>query len=261
MIAVTQRFLPQLRVGRPGRIINIGASSLLQLTLGTARSTCRSRQGNRTAAAVPASSGRSLCCCAAAPMVLAAFSDATAGCETGTSQSPFVLRRARTVALPMFPQMSAAHAITIRMNSPVVPLFEYKMMNAGSQSGTVALPMFAPYACSKFGVEALSDCLRLELAGQVGGLSLHAIKESVQVHHPGAPTEHVSRAPLASSILAWQALRARLVHASESAEGRRDATMPFAGPNRIQKSEVVLRQRTTDVLLLLSRTRASRCAW
>jgi NAD(P)-dependent dehydrogenase (short-subunit alcohol dehydrogenase family) len=38
----------------------------------------------------------------------------------------------------------------------------------GSQSGTVALPMFAPYACSKFGVEALSDCLRLELAGQVG---------------------------------------------------------------------------------------------
>lgn len=50
MIAVTQRFLPQLRVGRPGRIINIGASSLLQLRLGTARSTlacCCGRSSSR----------------------------------------------------------------------------------------------------------------------------------------------------------------------------------------------------------------------
>lgn len=46
---------------------------------------------------------------------------------------------------------------------------------AGSQSGTVALPMFAPYACSKFGVEALSDCLRVELAGQVSTCSCHIL--------------------------------------------------------------------------------------
>lgn len=156
--------------------------------------------GNRTAAAVPASSGRSLRCCAAAPVVLAAVYDATTGFETGTPQSPFVLRQARSAAWWRCQcSRSSCNTIPNSPNSPVVPSSEYEMTNAGSQSGTVALPMFAPYACSKFGVEALSDCLRLELAGQVGGLPLHAIKDSVPVHHSGAPTERISRAPLVFS--------------------------------------------------------------
>lgn len=41
-----------------------------------------------------------------------------------------------------------------------------RIINIGSQSGVVATPLFGPYAMSKFAMEALSDSLRLELAGQ-----------------------------------------------------------------------------------------------
>ena len=60
--------------------------------------------------------------------------------------------------------MLTAHMVTV-IGKPAAP--QCCAIATGSQSGTVALPLFAPYACSKFGVEALSDCLRLELASQV----------------------------------------------------------------------------------------------
>lgn len=52
----------------------------------------------------------------------------------------------------------------------------------------MALPMFAPYACSKFGVEALSDCLRVELAGQVG-----VVLPNTQAHSAAQSAVHCRR--------------------------------------------------------------------
>ncbi|KAJ9526925.1 hypothetical protein QJQ45_025365 [Haematococcus lacustris] len=58
------------------------------------------------------------------------------------------------------------------------------------QAGTVALPLFGGYCASKFGLEALSDCLRYELHGQ--GIDVVCIK-------PGAVKSDIwSRAHLAS---------------------------------------------------------------
>jgi len=41
-----------------------------------------------------------------------------------------------------------------------------RIINMGSQSGTVAYPLFGGYSASKFGLEAVSDCLRYELDSQ-----------------------------------------------------------------------------------------------
>jgi NAD(P)-dependent dehydrogenase (short-subunit alcohol dehydrogenase family) len=43
-----------------------------------------------------------------------------------------------------------------------------RIVNVSSISGRVALPLFGPYAASKFALEALSDALRRELRGAVG---------------------------------------------------------------------------------------------
>ena len=42
-----------------------------------------------------------------------------------------------------------------------------RMVNVSSISGRVALPLFGPYAASKFALEALSDALRRELRAGV----------------------------------------------------------------------------------------------
>jgi NAD(P)-dependent dehydrogenase (short-subunit alcohol dehydrogenase family) len=39
-----------------------------------------------------------------------------------------------------------------------------RIVNVGSIAGRSAIPFLAPYAASKFAIEAISDCLRLELA-------------------------------------------------------------------------------------------------
>lgn len=39
-----------------------------------------------------------------------------------------------------------------------------RIVNIGSYAGTIALPLFGAYNVSKFGLEALSDVLRYELA-------------------------------------------------------------------------------------------------
>ena len=41
-----------------------------------------------------------------------------------------------------------------------------RIVNIGSQAGTISLPLMSPYSCSKFALEALSDSLRYELAPQ-----------------------------------------------------------------------------------------------
>ncbi|KAJ9527708.1 hypothetical protein QJQ45_025984 [Haematococcus lacustris] len=65
-----------------------------------------------------------------------------------------------------------------------------RIINISSQAGTVALPLFGGYCASKFGLEALSDCLRYELHGQ--GIDVVCIK-------PGAVKSDIwSRAHLAS---------------------------------------------------------------
>jgi NAD(P)-dependent dehydrogenase (short-subunit alcohol dehydrogenase family) len=43
-----------------------------------------------------------------------------------------------------------------------------RIVNVSSISGRVALPLYGPYAASKFALEALSDSLRRELRGAVG---------------------------------------------------------------------------------------------
>ncbi|KAJ9525655.1 hypothetical protein QJQ45_003323 [Haematococcus lacustris] len=48
-----------------------------------------------------------------------------------------------------------------------------RIINISSQAGTVALPLFGGYCASKFGLEALSDCLRYELHGQGIDVVLH----------------------------------------------------------------------------------------
>ena len=43
-----------------------------------------------------------------------------------------------------------------------------RIVNVSSIAGRVALPLYGPYAASKFALEALSDTLRRELRGRSG---------------------------------------------------------------------------------------------
>eukprot|EP01023_Acetabularia_acetabulum_P013765 TRINITY_DN16674_c0_g1_i1.p2 TRINITY_DN16674_c0_g1~~TRINITY_DN16674_c0_g1_i1.p2 ORF type:complete len:277 (+),score=44.76 TRINITY_DN16674_c0_g1_i1:90-920(+) len=56
----------------------------------------------------------------------------------------------------------------VRMIQAFLPLLRGgdtpgRIINIGSMAGTIALPTFGPYACSKFAMEGLCDSLRLEL--------------------------------------------------------------------------------------------------
>jgi NAD(P)-dependent dehydrogenase (short-subunit alcohol dehydrogenase family) len=52
----------------------------------------------------------------------------------------------------------------VRVTQAFLPLIRQgspgRIVNIGSQAGTISLPLFSPYSCSKFAVEALSDSLR-----------------------------------------------------------------------------------------------------
>lgn len=55
---------------------------------------------------------------------------------------------------------------------PLLRLAKGRIVNMSSISGRLAVPALAPYASAKFALEALSDSLRLELAGQGIGVVL-----------------------------------------------------------------------------------------
>ncbi len=72
-----------------------------------------------------------------------------------------------------------------------------RIVNVSSISGRVALPLYGPYAASKFALEALSDSLRRELRGAVG----------VSLIQPGAVATPIWHRTLDATPTAAGALR------------------------------------------------------
>src|SRR3954466_15062882 len=68
-----------------------------------------------------------------------------------------------------------------------------RIVNVSSIAGRVALPLYGPYAASKFALEALSDALRRELDGAV----------SVSVVEPGAIATPIWERSLAVADALW----------------------------------------------------------
>lgn len=56
-----------------------------------------------------------------------------------------------------------AHVAVIQSFLPLIRLGHGRIVNVGSIGGRIALPIHGAYSASKFGMEALSDALRLEL--------------------------------------------------------------------------------------------------
>jgi NAD(P)-dependent dehydrogenase (short-subunit alcohol dehydrogenase family) len=71
-----------------------------------------------------------------------------------------------------------------------------RIVNVSSISGRVALPLFGPYAASKFALEALSDALRRELHGAV----------EVDVVEPGAIATPIWERSIAAADALWAAM-------------------------------------------------------
>jgi NAD(P)-dependent dehydrogenase (short-subunit alcohol dehydrogenase family) len=71
-----------------------------------------------------------------------------------------------------------------------------RIVNVSSIGGRVALPLYGPYAASKFALEAVSDSLRRELRGDV----------TVVVVEPGAIATPIWERGVAAADALWQAM-------------------------------------------------------
>ena len=74
---------------------------------------------------------------------------------------------ARRAAPPARGQRRSASSPSPRPACPALRRTHGRIVNVSSISGRVALPLYGPYAASKFALEALSDSLRRELRGAV----------------------------------------------------------------------------------------------
>jgi NAD(P)-dependent dehydrogenase (short-subunit alcohol dehydrogenase family) len=123
-----------------------------------------------------------------------------------------------------------------------------RIVNVSSISGRVALPLYGPYAASKFALEALSDALRRELRGAV----------HVSLIEPGAVATPIWQRTLEASELPSGRYRALAERLRELALEAADHGMPASVvANAVVEALTADRPRTRYVLGRSARIQAA----